>query len=197
VIIPLFNKSYDWSKAYWILGYILAVILLSLDGTLQEKYVMDTHDGSLINKVSFAFYTSICQVVTLIVMFWVEYVFGYTDHPLNAFVESIKIFSLDNVWSFVILELFIIDCLALYLITVHLNSISTNYNMILTNLTNQSVAIFFIIFPNLNNGIQYPILITVCSLIINIISVLLWMKGERNKTISFVDSTNEIDLIIQ
>jgi len=193
VMIPLLNQQYDWSKSYWILGYILAIILLSLDGTLQEKYIIDTNDNTLTNKISFAFYTSLCQVMTLIMMFWIEYIFGYTNTPFNAFFESAKIF-VSNFWTFCILELFIIDCLVLYLLTVHLNSISTNYNMILTNLTNQSVAIFFIIFPQLNHGIQYPIFIVICSLILNIISVFLWMKGEKNKQIPSMVSSNDISL---
>jgi hypothetical protein len=81
------------------------------------------------------------------------------------------------------LQLFIYDCLALYLFSIYLNSISTNYNMILTNLTNQSVAIFFAIFPHLNAGIHASIPITILSLAFNILSVVLWINAEKAQDI--------------
>jgi len=54
--------------------------------------------------------------------------------------------------------------------------------MILTNITNQSVAIFFSVFPNLNNGLKHPIYFTIPSLLFNIISVALWVCGEKNES---------------
>ena len=167
----------------WIALYLCAVILLSLDNTLQEKYSIRTKDNTLLNRVSFAFYTSMCQFITLIPMFGVEYVFGYTDSPGTAFVRSAYMF-VQNIGNFVLLELFILDCLALYVLSIYLNGVSTNYNMILTNITNQSVAIFFTIFPSLNSGIRYPIYITLLSLVFNVTSVGLWIKGEHNEDVS-------------
>jgi len=182
-VTPLFITSDSDENgngvSLWIALYLCAVILLSLDNTLQEKYSIDTKDNSLLNRVSFAFYTSMCQFIALIPMFGVEYVFGYTDSPGTAFVRSAYMF-VQNIGNFVLLELFILDCLALYLLSIYLNGISTNYNMILTNITNQSVAIFFTIFPSLNSGIRYPIYITLLSLVFNVTSVGLWIKGEHN-----------------
>jgi hypothetical protein len=178
-IIPLFVLEYDITQSYWILGYIMAIVLLSFDNTMQEKYVTDTKDERFINKLTFAFSTSICQVVVLLCCFWTELIFGYSDNPVAAFKTSFTEFVTQ--WSsFLFLEFFIIDCLVLYLISIYLNSMSTNYNMILTNLTNQSVAIFFIIFPYLNTGIHYPVYIVVPTLLLNCVSVFLWIKGEHN-----------------
>lgn len=82
------------------------------------------------------------------------------------------------------------DCLLLYFLSILLNSISTNYNLILTNITNQSVALFFIIFPYLNKGIKSNIYVTLVTLFLNIVSVILWIKGETNvaKTNNTVDA---------
>src|SRR5579872_808420 len=41
-IIPLTSHTYDLTKSYWIIGYVTAVILLSMDSTLQEKYIGET-----------------------------------------------------------------------------------------------------------------------------------------------------------
>jgi len=178
-VIPLFVLEYDITQSYWIVGYIMAIILLSFDNTMQEKYVTDTKDERFINKLTFAFSTSICQVIVLLCCFWMELIFGYSDTPVLAFTTSLSEFVTQ--WSsFLFLEFFIVDCLVLYLISIYLNSMSTNYNMILTNLTNQSVAIFFIIFPSLNTGIHYPVYIVIPTLILNCISVFLWIKGETN-----------------
>lgn len=186
-IIPLFTTSS--SISFWMIMYLCAVIFLSLDNTLQERYSNITKDNSLLNRVSFAFYTSLCQFVTLIPMFLIEYVFGYTNNPMSSFVQSAYMF-VDNIKNFMILELFILDCLVLYLLSIYLNSVSTNFNMILTNITNQSVAIFFTIFPSLNNGMKYPIHVTIISLVFNVCSVCLWIKGERNEDIT-VNKCNE------
>src|SRR4029078_7535187 len=86
-----------------------------------------------------------------------------------------------NLLGFILTQLFIFDCLFLFIISVYLNEISTNYNMILTNLTNQSVALFFTIFSNLNHGVHYPLSITILSMLCNIISVILWVKGESKE----------------
>ena len=187
-IIPLIL---EWGtiKFNWIIGYLFAIMLLSLDNIMQEKYITDTKDESIQNKLTLAFYTSFFQVIVLLLFFWVEYVFGYTDQPVLSFLESVKsIFtSFENP---IILELFIIDCLILYLFSIVLNAYSTNFNMILTNLTNQSVAIFFSIFPHLNNGLRAPIYITIPSLCFNIISVILWINGEKNENVYIEEKIN-------
>lgn len=178
-VVPLFILDNDMSQSWWILGYMMAIVLLSFDNTMQEKYVTDTKDPGIINKLTFAFSTSVCQVIVLLCFCWTEWVFGNSEDPVPAFTESLNEFVTE--WSsFLFLELFILDCLALYLVSIYLNSMSTNYNMILTNLTNQSVAIFFIIFPSLNTGIHYPIYIVLPTLLLNCISVFLWIKGETN-----------------
>jgi hypothetical protein len=181
---PLYDSTPggDHNKlSMWIAGYLGAVFFLSIDNVMQEKYVITTNDGSVTNKITFAFYTSICQFCTLILFCWVEFVFGYTNTPIESFARSAIAF-VHNPYLLLLFHFFIYDCLILYLISINLNAISTNYNMILTNLTTQSVAIFFTIFPQLNNGLKYELHITLISLICNSISVILWITGEKNVT---------------
>lgn len=66
----------------------------------------------------------------------------------------------------------------------------------LTNLTNQSVALFFSIFPYLNNGIKAPLYILMPSLALNIISVTLWIYGEDTNHSDNNLKINEINTIV-
>ena len=195
--IPLF-LNYKNINAYslgWILLYLVAIILLSLDNTMQEKYIVETDDNSIINKVTFAFFTSLFQFLTLLSCFWIEYIFGYSNNPFESFINSTQSL-INNISNFLILEAFIYDCLFLYVASIFLNSYSTNYNMMLTNLTNQSVALFFSIFPYLNNGIKAPLYILMPSLALNIISVTLWIYGEDTNHSDNNLKINEINTIV-
>lgn len=183
---PLYNE--EKGLTMWIVVYLFAVLFLSVDNVLQERFVLTTKDYSVQNKISFAFYSGLCQLCTLILFCWVELVFGYSSNPIRTFETSAVNF-VHNPYQLLFLHMFIYNCLVLYLISINLNAISTNYNMVLTNLTTGSVAIFFTIFPQLNNGIKYELHITLISLICNAIGVSLWIKGEKNIVIPIhVDS---------
>jgi len=84
-----------------------------------------------------------------------------------------------NIGACVILEVFIFLWFLLFVLALFLNEISTNYTMILTNITNQSVALFFIIFPQFNHGIKYSLFITLSSLFTSLVSVLFWINAEK------------------
>jgi hypothetical protein len=191
--IPLlsFIKNNNLKNFVWIIGYMLAIFLMSIDNTMQEKYIMESGDNTISNKIKLAFYTSLFQIITLVCFFWVEYLFGYTNNPIKSFKNSFISF-FESFRKIIILQLFIWDCLLLYLFSILLNAYSTNYNMILTNLTNQSVAIFFSIFSNLNNGIKAPLYITIPSLVLNIISVILWVPGEKNREKNELSDNREL-----
>jgi len=178
--IPIFLNNNNTFHVGWIVLYLFGVVFLSLANILQEKYIIMTNH-SLLNKFRFAAIVSFVQVVTIILCCWIDLFFGYYGTPagaFNAFVNSIDVFFSDPYMTFLI-ELFVIDILALFIFSIYLNAISTNYNMILTNLTNQSVALFFLFFPELNHGLKYPLSVTMLSLTFNISSIILWVKGEK------------------
>ena len=150
--IPLFQAENNFSLygIGWIVMYLCGIILFSLYNILQEKYIMDTMDTSFENKIRLAFYAGLFQVITIMCLFWVDILLGYNTglkEFTNTFSKSIFIL-FENFMTLFLIQLFVFDCLALFIISIYLNEISTNYNMILTNLTNQSVALFFTIFPS-------------------------------------------------
>jgi len=180
-IIPMLQKMVDFN--FWIFMYFVGVIFLSLTNILQEKYVAIVGD-SFENKIKLALYSGLVQIITLGLLCWVDLLFGYNrtaKGAFDAFIDSIIGFQ-GNLVGILLTQIFIFDCLFLFLISIYLNGISTNYNMILTNLTNQSVALFFTIFPHLNKGIRYPLSITMLSMFCNVMSIILWVKGEGHTT---------------
>lgn len=178
----------------WIAMYVAGIILFSLYNILQEKYIIHTKDTSFENKIRFAFYSGLFQIIVIGCSFWIDILFGYSNGIegfANSFIQSF--FALfEHVTTMLLIQLFVFDCLALFVISIYLNEISTNYNMILTNLTNQSVALFFTIFPSFNTGIQYPIYVTALSMLCNILSVIFWIKCELNKS-NDIDQSNDIN----
>lgn len=174
-ISPLFSEGLAGFSP-WILLYIFAIFLLGLDNVLQENYAVKTNDFSIFNKLRFATGTSFFQLITLILLCWLDPILGYNSETIDDIVQSLKMFAQNPIY----LELFIINCLILYVMLIQVNEISSNYNMILTTIMNQSVAIFFTLFPSFNNGLAFPIKITLTSLVLSGISVFLWIKGERN-----------------
>lgn len=179
-IIPLLNieNKFDPKMIGWIVMYLLGVILFSLYSILQEKFIIETNDN-FENKIKFAFYSGFFQLITIINLFWIDILFdsGNINNFLTNFISGAK-FAFANNLSALLLQLFIFDCVIFFIISIYLNEISSNYNMILSGLTNQSVILFFIIFPKLNTGIEYSIYISVFCIVCNISSVLCWLKGE-------------------
>lgn len=197
-IIPLVDSNLNFTNDFhllWVFMFLFGVFAYSLTNVLQEKYQIDSHNSTFDNKLRLAFYSSVCQFICVMLLCWLDIFIGYgiPNHTNNSqytpkepesqtsfdlFVQCFQtMFS--NIISFVILEIFIILWFSLFLLAVALNEISTNYTMILTNITNQSVALFFIIFPHLNHGIKYPWFVTVGSLSSSFISVIFWINAEK------------------
>lgn len=180
VTVPLFIST---SVSYvanlgWILMYACGIILFSLTNVLQEKYVIETADSTFENKIRFATYSGLFQIITLGLMFWIDVFIGYGD-GFESFIYSI-ITLVTNTTALGLVQLFVFDCIVLFVISIYLNEISTNYNMIITNITSQSVALFFTIWPQFNTGLHYPLYITVLSIGCNVCSAIIWMKGETH-----------------
>ncbi len=174
------NGNFNNGNVAWIFVYICGIILLSLTNILQEKYTILTCN-TFENKIKLAFYSGFFQVITVTSLCWIDLYFGYSDNANDAFKNftSSGIIFFTDLPKFFMIQLFVFDCLALFLLSIYLNTISTNYNMILTNLTNQSVALFFTIFPQFNNGIHVSPVFVIISLLFNIIAVVLWIRGEN------------------
>jgi len=145
---------------------------------------MITDDKSIANISRLLTFTNITQLLVFIIFCWIELFLGNYNTLYGAsiaFYESLIIFITIFSKSFII-ELFVIVSVMTYYFSAYLNTISTNYNMLLINIINQLVPIFFLIFPQFNNGIKYPFYIILLSLVFNISSVILWIYGEKYKS---------------
>ena len=189
------NNSDSQSNNYvfgWIVLYLLGIILIALHSVFQEKYLMIT-DNSLINQFRLLFFMSGIQFIMSVMFCWIELFLGYHSDYKEVFIsiyDSFTIFINEFKTTFLV-ELFIFSHVIMILLMIKLNSISTNYNMILVNLVNQAMALFFLIFPQFNNGIHYPYIVVLLSLMFSMSSVILWIYGEsRNSAIntSFYDN---------
>ena len=203
--IPMFMNNQDsaFNNILWSGMYLFGVIFLGLSNVLQEKYIMLTNT-TFKNKIKMAFYTFLFSTLLLLILCWVDIVFGYennTNDAFKSFINSFYVFGTDGT-KMLLIQLFVLVMFVLVIVSIYLNAISTNYNMILTNVSNQVVALCFTIFPSLNSGIQYPLWVIIISLLLNIVSVVLWIKGESitqtsdNKTEMLellVDKTIETD----
>jgi len=184
-----------------ILVYFLGVVLLSLSNVLQEAYVRDklnsddavddfepgdveTRDlifsnlgekiQDLKNKVELATFTTLYQTLSVVLLYSILIFAGK-----GQLVESLEV--LKQTDQYPLLIGFVVACALCFLASIYLNQISSNYNAILTNLTNQSVALFFVIFPSLNAGTKHSLIPTLFSIAFSVVSVIIWIsKGEIN-----------------
>lgn len=175
--IPL-SDNWNNMTILWISLYLLGVASRSVYCVLQEKYMTDSQDASLNNKIVIMFYTRFVHMFVILPFFWLEYVIGYNDSPFHSLGDSFVVFFTKLKEAF-ILEGFIVSYLIFYIFSVYLNSMSSNYNMIASVAITPSVGIFFTIFDDLNPGIKYPIYIVIPGLVCSVGSIILWLIGEK------------------
>jgi len=177
----------DLISIFWCVMYLTGICILSWYNVAQEKYVKETETTTLNttfrekldNKIILSFFSRIPMLIVIIFSFGCEYllVFDNETSPLSRFNESFYE-AFTQVEGALILQGFIFSYFLLFFSAIYLNGISTNYHMILTVISNPMVALFFTIFPSLNPGIQYPLWVTITSLVLSISSVILWIGGE-------------------
>lgn len=164
------DVKFHVSQILWILLYVFGVSVRTASNIMQEKYMRETKDPSTANKVSLSFYTRIVSVIVISAFFWID--------GLHALKQDGDTFIHDRE-ALLLLESWVALYAVLYVASVYLNGISTNYNTVIGTAANPMVAIFFTIFSKLNPGIQYPLWITVPSLVASVTSALLWMQGDK------------------
>lgn len=172
---------------FWSVIYLIGICILTWYNVTQEKYVRQTETKytnttfreKLDNKIILSFFSRIPMLVIVIFSFGIEYllVLDNETSPLLRFNESFYQ-AFTQLESGLILQGFIITYFVLFFSAIYLNAISTSYHMILTVISNPAVALFFTIFPSLNPGIQYPLWVTISSIIFSVSSVICWIAGE-------------------
>lgn len=171
-ILPKSNNSFSLS---WILLYILAIIMMCVQNIYQEKYLIDTNDRSNANIVTLLFFIRLFQLICVTIFSW-------TDIFLNNvnMLGSVKIF-FTEIKPFIALELFIFTTFSIFFLAAKLNSISSNYYMIINVLNSPSAYIFYMLVPILSTGTKIPKLNIICSFITAILSVIFWCLGEKKE----------------
>jgi len=181
-IIPLFKGDYRFNG--WIFMYLFGVILLSLTYIFQEKFIMKTNK-TFYNKLKILFFGEVIQLFIVLGFFWLEPILGYSNSIEKSWEGFVSVLNnhANNPYPIIYTQLFVFNYIIFSLSGIYLNQISTNYNTILSGLSNQSVAIFYMIFPHLNNGIVYPLVIALFSIGFNAMGILCWIKAETHEDI--------------
>lgn len=185
-----FAYQFAVSNLLWILVYTIGIIFQSAYNVYQEKYMTESDDSSLLNKVMLVYYSRIIELLTIISFCWCEYLIN-GENIANVYGENVKIFFTDHI-PMLLFEGFIIAYIFAYIMSVYLNNISTNYNMMIPAMANPIVCIFFTVFTQFNIGIKYPIWAIVVPIICSSTGIILWMFGEKNKS-NYDLITNEIN----
>ncbi len=184
-LIPLYS-TWTPMAGVWILIFFTGVVFRSAFSILQEKYIIDTKDYTLLNKIVIVCFSRWSQLVVVISFYWLEFVIGNTHNPNSAFENSVTSFFTDDE-AFWLVFGFIVAYLLSYVFAVYLNSISTNYNMILSIIINPITISFFKIFSQFNRGENYPVYVIFLCIGTGTISVLLWIKGEDKTKYTLID----------
>ena len=177
IIYPVFESGSK--NSFWIIMFAGGCICLSGFNLMQERAMLVTKDHSLINKLIILFYAGCIRLVLIVLSFWLEFLIGYHTEPMEPFISSFKLFIGPRFGEFLLLELFIAAYLMTCFMAISLNSISSNYNMLLSTAVMPLVSAFFILFPKLNPGMKYSIWIVALCLVLNCGCIFLWIKGER------------------
>lgn len=181
IVLSMIPAQSEWHTIAIIstLTYFIGTVLRCFQNICQEKYIICNMENTTRSKFEILFFGRLTQFVVTLLFSWVDYFVGYDDHIINNIGTS-SIQYVTSYSHFLLFEGFIVGYVLLYVFSVYLNAISTNFNMITSTLTNPSVAIFFIIFPNLNNGISLPLYYSIPSILCSVLSVLLWIYGEHH-----------------
>lgn len=176
-IIPI-DSDVNFDTVLWPIIFLLSIIFRVIGYILQEKYFMVTEDRSTYNKLYNIVFCRFVQLIVTLLCFWFDVVIGYstTFDPLTDDFNKLK--NADT--NFILLEVFVISTVFFCVIAGYLNSISTNYSSVALTLVTPVVGMFFSIFPQLNDGKNYPLYITIPSLFFNLLSSYCWMKGEKH-----------------
>ena len=177
--IPVIQSTFDTDTIKWICIYFIGILAGSFYNIMQEKYFITMPESSILDKLTLMTFVTISQLIILILLCWVEYFFGYTQRPIDAFVASIYTFTHNSI-AIILLEIFIIFNIITHLVCLYAVQISANYTIIAITAAIPSIGVFFFIFPQFNEGIRYHWFEIFPCIICSIIAVALWLKGEHH-----------------
>lgn len=140
-----------------------------------------TQSDKLENRIAMSFCSRMIMVLMVLPFFSCEWINHNGNEPIVAFNESF--YDIFTIKKGFVLQGFIICYFCMFFMSIYLNAISTNYNMILSAASVPSVALFYTIIPEMRYGPNYPIWITILSMVSIILSIYFWTKGDTRKPV--------------
>lgn len=181
--IPQYTHT-KWSpwSTFWLIVYLLGMGCRATYNTLQEKYI-EIKGDNFSNKITILFWTCFFQFFIMGLLIWVDLIPGFGYSTPSTFGEETKnffecYFAISCKWTLLLGLSFVAAYTGSYFSAIYLNAKSANYSMLANTLIAPTVIVFFTIFPHLNEGIKYPIYITIPAISLNIFSVVLWKYWE-------------------
>jgi len=196
-IYPLI-KDFYWTNIGWVCLHLFGILSTCFYSVFNEKYfslinksyklptnlakIIEEKSKTMINtlyiKLEFMMYQTGVQMFILLLCFWLDIFLAYSSSPWTDFKDSLNLFFTGGSLTLSLQFIVLMFNIAMLLMT-YLNAISAKYCMISKLLNSPVILIFFLIFPHLNNGVDYPTYIVVICLFTSIISVSLWIKGDK------------------
>lgn len=175
LVIPINNFSTE--SIIWPLLFLLGQLFRILGYILQEKYILDTHDNSTLNKLYNITSCRCFQFVSTLLLFWLDIVIGYESNfdPLVSDLRTIKYPNME----LLLLEMYSLLTILFCIVIGFLNTFSTNYSSITLMLISPIIAAFFSLFPQLDDNNEYQLYITMPALFFSLLSSFFWFKGEK------------------
>lgn len=175
LIVDKFSDTYHWAMLY-----CGGIICRAIYTVLQEYYFLKTNDISLGSKIKLLFYVNLVTFIAVIPAFGLEFVIGESNFPLHDFTNS-TIMLFTNSRATILFHGFVIAYFIFLACTIYLNSISSNYVMIISVIITPAVTIFFNLYSGWTPDIVFPTYIIVPSLVLAVISAAFWFFGERKE----------------
>jgi uncharacterized membrane protein len=197
-IVPLVS-TFKVNNVGYIFLYLFGILFMCLLNVLTEKYLslMPNQPTTLIDnfydKFRVIMYQNLFSLIVILGFFWMEIVLGYTNQPWQTFVNDVNLFFSGNSLTLKI-EVIIIAFVSMALCSASLSKISSKYTIITTLINNPIVLLFFLIFPSLNKGVEYPLYIVLICLFSSALSVTLWILGDSPSKEISNDEVNNMDV---
>jgi len=198
IIIPITNMIIDVKFTYltfmWIIIFTLNIALRGLYNIYQEKFLMINKDSDMhieLLKIYAIMYSNLCRIPLLLLCLPIDYILKPNESVfVNLFDGLINLFT--NPRDGLLLHFCGIFAVAMFIVSITVNKISTNYNMMLTLMMSPLGSLFFVIFNEFNFGVKFNWYIILSTLICTILSIVLWIIGEKKGHYHKLDDANKI-----
>ncbi len=184
-VIPMTTTG-STSSIGWSLLYFSSICTKCYYSVIQEKFIKETETinftqtQKLENRISMSFCSRILMTIIIIPFFSCEWIDHTGNQPFISFKNDF-IDAFSNISKGLLLQGFIICYFCVFFMSLYVNAVSTNYNMILSATSVPSIALFYTFVPGMTYDVNYPIWTIILSITSIIASIYFWIKGDEQK----------------